>query len=136
MRSPPGPSIGQRNSGAEVQARIARICAFGPSGWFYLGFFAGSAGRATPHGSYFSLGSGILSSAALYAFSSTGFRGSAVEPGADTAVLLRMRRHRDQSQHRHRHYKGLHRLSPCHPGSELTLRPDHGKSRIGPRRAR
>ena len=31
----------------------------------YLGFFAGSAGRATPHGSYFSLGSGMRSSAAL-----------------------------------------------------------------------
>jgi hypothetical protein len=31
----------------------------------YLDFFAGSAGRATPHGSYFCLGSGILSIAAL-----------------------------------------------------------------------
>ena len=31
----------------------------------YFGFLAGSAGRATPHGSYFSFGSGILSSAAL-----------------------------------------------------------------------
>ena len=31
----------------------------------YFVFFAGSAGRATPQGSYFSLGSGILSSAAL-----------------------------------------------------------------------
>ena len=31
----------------------------------YLGFLAGSAGRATPHGSYFSVGSGILSSAFL-----------------------------------------------------------------------
>jgi len=31
----------------------------------YFGFLAGSEGRATPHGSYFSFGSGMRSSAAL-----------------------------------------------------------------------
>ena len=68
----------------------ARNSLFSPGGLFYPGYFgflAVSAGRATPHGSYFSLGCGILSSAALYAFSSTPFRGSVVEPGSTFACL-------------------------------------------------
>src|SRR6185437_8296417 len=51
------------------------------SGQGVLGFFAESfavpAGLVTPHGSYFSVGSGIRSSAALYAFSSIFLTGSA-----------------------------------------------------------
>jgi hypothetical protein len=61
------PRSGKVQSRLRCEPRQRPFCRIGlrSAGRGHFGFLAGSAGRATPQGSYFSLGSGMRSRAAL-----------------------------------------------------------------------